>query len=188
MRPASDLMSLTTPGNCRCRLPRGRLHRRVERKRVGLRRDFGDRAQDRIDLAARAARGPRRLPKPTAPPSLLSAMTSAGLPDPVHGLGDRRAEPLGRRAHRRDIRHRVLRDERRLDRLAFGHRRHARKLARGLVHGLDAVRDAEQHRAHDAVEPADRILQRLAALLHALRMRDIGAQPVALLQRALQHG
>ena len=188
MRPASALMSPTTPA----KLPvpfAARVAWMVALSASALvcAAMLGDRAHDRVDLAwsccARllgARRG--RLRRGAAQRDDVG-----GLPDALDRLGDRRAQPLGRRAHRRDVRHGVLRDERRLDRLAFGDRRHAGELARGLVHGLDAVGNAQQHRAHDPVEPADRVLERLAALLDALGMRDVGAQPVALLQRALQH-
>ena len=71
--------------------------------------------------------------------------------------------------------------------LAFRNGRYARQLARGLVHGLDAVRNAKQDRAHDPVEPADCVFKRLAPFLDAFGVRHVGAQPVALLQRTLQH-
>ncbi len=163
-----------------------RLHGCVQRERIGLRGDLANHAHDGIDLAGRMREAFRalgcRLRRRVAERDHIR-----GLTDAVDCLGDRGAEALGRRAHRGHIQDGIFRDECRFDRLTFGDRGDTRQLARGLVHRLHAVRDAEQHGPHDAIEPADRILQRFAALLHAFGMRHVGAQPVALLHRALQH-
>jgi hypothetical protein len=179
-------MSLTTAAEIPATGRARSLHRGVEGERVRLRRDLRNGAHDRVDLGrgAREALGARR----SRLRGRIAQRDDVGrLTDTVDRLGNRRTEPLGRRTHRGDVRHRILRNERRLDRLAFRHGGHTGELARGLIHGFDAVRHAEQHGAHDPVEAADRVFERLAPLLDAFGVRDVGAQPVALLQRALQH-
>ena len=118
---------------------------------------------------------------------LVAVMAFGRFPQPLDGFRDRRAQPFGRRAHRRDVRHGALGNERRFRRLALGDRRHARELPRGVVHHLDAVAHAQEHRSHHTVESPDGILQRLAPLLDRFRGKDVRAQSIALLQRALQH-
>ena len=162
------------------------LHGGVQRKRIRLCGDLRDGAHDDVDLR-RGLNEPLGACRGGLCGRAAHRNDVAGLTDAVDRLGDRGAQPLGCRSHRRHVRHRALGDERRFHRLAFRDGRHARQLARGLVHGLDAVRNAQQDRAHDPVEPADCVFKRLAPFLDAFSMRDVGAQPVALLQRTLQH-